>query len=241
MRVFILGGTSGIGLALAKHYALQGHRVAIGGRDPTKAALQLTKSSIQSFTLDIRDKEQTKQALSVFAQEGLDLLIVAAGVYVSTRSEELTPQATLEMLTTNVSGVANAFELSATIMLQQKSGHLVAIASIAGLLKDYPGASLYAATKRSVISLCHSYRLGLAPFGIHVSAIAPGYVNTARLRELNQGDASKKPWIMSEAQAVNIITLAISERRALTVFPRPLHFLVRAASLLPSALLKWRR
>jgi NAD(P)-dependent dehydrogenase (short-subunit alcohol dehydrogenase family) len=241
MRVFILGGTSGIGLALAKHYVQQGHTVAIAGRDPSRVPVELAHSPLQCVTLDVRDKDQVSTALVTFAQQGLDLLVVAAGVYVSARREKLTREASLQMLSTNVSGLANAFDAAASIMLKQPGGHLVAIASIAGLLKDYPGASLYAATKRSVLSLCDAYRVGLAPFGVVVSAIAPGYIDTAKLRELNQGDASKKLWIISEQEAVNRIAQAISDKRALTVFPKPMHYLVSAASVLPSFLLKLRR
>jgi NAD(P)-dependent dehydrogenase (short-subunit alcohol dehydrogenase family) len=241
MRIFILGGTSGIGLGLAKHYALTGNTVVVAGRTPSKAQLTLTNSTLSCVAVDVRDKEQVKQVLSKFAQEGIDLLIVSAGVYLSARTEKLTRDATQQMLATNVIGVANAFDVAADMMLKQGSGQLVAIASIAGLLKDYPGASVYAATKRSVISLCNTYRIGLAPFGIAVTAIAPGYVDTARLRALNQGDASKKLWLVSEDDAVRRIVKAISERRALVAFPRPMHYLVRAAGLLPKFILSLRR
>jgi NAD(P)-dependent dehydrogenase (short-subunit alcohol dehydrogenase family) len=241
MRVFILGGTSGMGLALAQHYALQGHTVAIAGRDPSRAAAQVTHLPMQSIAVDVRDKEQVAAALATFSEQGLDLLVVAAGFYVSARDEKLTRDATSQMLATNVSGVANAFDVASRIMLKQQGGHLVAIASIAGLLKDYPGASLYAATKRSVISLCEAYRVGLAPFGIAVTAIAPGYVNTAKLRELNQGNASHKPWIVSEREAVERIVRAIQEKQALKAFPKPLHYLVRAVGYLPRCLLSLRR
>ncbi|MFX5693503.1 hypothetical protein ABTE17_22750, partial [Acinetobacter baumannii] len=73
--------------------------------------------------------------------------------------------------------------------------------------------SLYSATKRSVLNLCDTYRIALKPFSIAVTAIVPGYMDTAKLRDLNDGDASHKPFILSEEKAVRLIVEAIAERR----------------------------
>jgi hypothetical protein len=74
-----------------------------------------------------------------------------------------------------------------------------------------------------------------------VTAIVPGYVDTAKLRALNQGDASHKPFILSEAQAVAQITLAIRLRRAVHVFPWQMRWLVALLNGLPRRLLALRR
>ena len=148
---------------------------------------------------------------------------------------------TLQMLQTNVTGLNQAFELAAAKMLLQKSGHLVAIASMAGLLKDYPGASLYSATKRSVIDLCNTYRKALAPFSISVTTIVPGYIDTEKLRQLNNGDASHKPFLLSEQQAVTHIVKAISRRDAMCVFPWQMRWLIRLLNFLPKQLLRLRK
>lgn len=243
MRVMIVGGSSGIGLALATYYLQQGEDVAICGRDLQRLPDDFsgTYPQLRAYQLDIADKVALTQAINDFGEPGLDLLIVSAGVYYNTRHQQLDAASTLRMLQTNVSGLIHAFELAAGKMLQQQSGQLVAVSSVAGLLRDYPGASLYSASKRSVLNLCATYRMALQPFGIAVTAIVPGYVDTARLRVLNDGDASHKPFIMPEAQAVQHIVEAIAQRREMVVFPWQMRWLITLLNWLPSWLLALRR
>ena len=243
MRVLIIGGTSGIGLALALHYLQQGDEVAVCGRDLARLPVGLAEQQprLQTFQLDITDRAALAQLLDQFAAPSLDLFVVAAGFYFNTRHHALDAATTQRMLQTNISGLAHAFELAAEKMLAQQSGQLVAVSSIAGLLKDYPGASLYSATKRSVLGICESYRIALQPFGISVTAIVPGYVDTEKLRALNHGDASRKPFIQSEAQAVAHIVQAIQRRAAVRVFPWQMRWLIAVLNRLPRWLLALRR
>jgi NADP-dependent 3-hydroxy acid dehydrogenase YdfG len=140
MKVLIVGGTSGIGLALAQHYLQQGDQVAICGRDLQRVQPEFINqySQLRMYQLDIADKSAVGEMLESFANPSLDLLIVAAGLYFNTRSHKLDAATTLRMLQTNVSGLNHAFELAAQKMLAQQSGQLVAISSVAGLLQDYP-------------------------------------------------------------------------------------------------------
>lgn len=243
MNIMVIGGTSGIGLALARHYSQRGDRVGVCGRDLQR--LPADFHGAISYQVDIADRTSLSLAINDFGAQGLDMLIVTAGIYFNTRSHLLDEAATLHMLRTNVSGLNHAFELAAEKMLGQKSvqkpGQLVAISSVAGLLHDYPGASVYSATKRSVLSLCDTYRIALKPFAIAVTAIVPGYIDTAKLRALNDGDASHKPFIMSEQKAVALIVDAITARRDRVVFPWQMKWLIAVLNLLPRWVLKLRK
>lgn len=242
MNIMVIGGTSGIGLALAHHYLQHGDRVAVCGRDLQRLPADLHGlAGLVRYQFDIADSAALSQAIDDFAAQGLDMLIVTAGIYFNTRSHLLDEAATLHMLRTNVSGLSNAFELAAEKMLLQKSGQLVAISSVAGLLHDYPGASVYSATKRSVLSLCDTYRIALKPFSIVVTAIVPGYIDTAKLRALNEGDASHKPFIMSEKKALALIVDAIAGRRDRLVIPWQMKWLIALLNLLPRWVLKLRK
>jgi NADP-dependent 3-hydroxy acid dehydrogenase YdfG len=252
MNIVILGGTSGMGLALARHYLEQGHSVCVCGRDPSRldAGVLQAYPRLQVQACDIADKEALHRVLSCYGKAGsgassdmrrLDLLIVTAGMYFNTRGHYLDQVTSMRMLQTNVSGLVHAFELAAGIMLEQGSGHLVAVSSVAGLLQDYPGASLYSATKRSVLSLCDTYRIALKPFGIAVTAIIPGYVDTEKLRQLNSGDASHKPFLLSEQQAVEKIAAAITQGRERCIFPWQMRWLIAVLNKLPSKLIGLRR
>ena len=241
MKLMIIGGTSGIGWALAQHYLQAGHSVAVCGRDLKRMEQHSSYTQLKCYQLDIADKTAVANALDNFAEDNLDLVIVAAGFYFNTRHHELDATTTLRMLQTNVSGLSNAFELATKKMLSQNSGHLVGISSVAGLLKNYPSASLYSASKRSVLNLCETYRIALRPFSIAVTAIVPGYVDTAKLRQLNNGNASHKPFIMSEKQAVERIVAAIERRQPVCIFPWQMHWLIKLLNCLPSQLLGLRR
>lgn len=235
MKVMVIGGTSGIGLALARHYLEQGDEVAVCGRDTGR--LQGTAVDglprLQAYALDIADRSALAAAMGAFAPDRLDLLIVTAGLYFNTRTHPMDATTTLRLLQTNVSGLSHAFELAAAQMLAQRSGHLVAVSSVAGLLKDYPGASVYSASKRTVLSVCQTYRMALAPFSIAVTAVVPGYMDTAKLRALNGGDASHKPFLWSEEQAVARIVQAIDRKDAVTVFPWQMRWAIAVLNRLP--------
>ena len=95
------------------------------------------------------------------------------------------------------------------------------------------GASVYAASKRSVLGLCDTWRKALAPFGIPVTALVPGYVDTQRLRSLNGGDASHKPFLMAEDEAARRMLAAVDAGRPVCAFPWQMRVLVRLLNLLP--------
>jgi len=243
MRVMIVGGTSGIGLALGEHYARQGAQVALCGRDIGRldAHPLATHPAVQRYAFDITDGGAAGHAIRAFGEHGLDLLIVTAGQYTDAATLSVRPEAGLPVLATNVGGLCAAFDAAAAVMRRQGHGHLVAVASIAGLLKDYPTGSLYSATKRAAIAICDAYRKALAPFGIAVTTLVPGYVDTARLRELNGGDATRKPFLQPEDDAVRRMAAAIERRAERCVFPWQLHALVRLFNCLPLGLRQLRR
>lgn len=231
MNVMIIGGTSGIGLGLAQHYLQQGARVAVCGRHPRKMG-GIQHERLTVHPLDIADRDAVRRTVALCAGDGLDLLIVSAGQYADAAAIAQDRNAALPVLQVNVGGLDHAFSAAADVMLA-RGGQLVAIASIAGLQDDYPGGSLYSATKRAAIAICDSYRKALAPFGIAVTTIIPGYIDTARLRELNNGDASHKPQLMQQQQAVERIAAAIARRDQRCVFPWQMQVLVRLFNALP--------
>ncbi|WP_165390833.1 SDR family NAD(P)-dependent oxidoreductase [Pseudoduganella lutea] len=240
-RIMIIGGTRGIGLALAEHYAGQGATLALCGRDASRMAGHplAGHARVRIEEVDITDRAALERVMRDFGP--IDLLIVTAGHYTDAAAIAADPEATLPVLGTNVGGLYDAFDIGGRHMRRQGQGHLVAIASIAGLLKDYPGASLYSASKRAAIAICDTFRKALAPFGIAVTVIVPGYVDTARLRELNGGDARRKPFLQTEAQAVRHIAAAIARRDARCVFPWQLHMLIRLFNWLPRPLQSLRK
>jgi len=243
MRVMIIGGTSGIGLALARHYAQKGAVLALCGRDPSRLdGHPITgQAGLRRYGFDIGDRAAVFDAVKDFAAEGLDLLVVTAGQYADATALAQDRMRSLPVVRTNVSGLCHAFDAGTQAMLRNGRGQMVVVASIAGLLHEYPNGSLYSASKRAAIAISDTYRRALAPHGIGVTAIVPGYIDTQKLRDLNGGSAQRKPFLQSEEEAVRRIVRAIAERDAHCIFPWQLHAMVRVFNLLPKGLQRYRK
>ena len=119
MRVFIFGGTRGLGLALAKHYLQNGHSVAIAGRNPARVDTNTGQNlaNLDYFALDIADSTAVQSALTEFAASGLDLVIVTAGLYFNDRQHALDAASTRAMLETNVNGLSHVLQHASALML----------------------------------------------------------------------------------------------------------------------------
>ncbi|MEN4758968.1 SDR family NAD(P)-dependent oxidoreductase [Chryseobacterium sp. C39-AII1] len=237
MNVFIAGGTSGIGYSLAQHYLEKGFQVGICGRDLTKISKNHFEN-LKTFKADVCDMDALVSAVKNFLpnKENLDLFINCAGSYAEDVARNISYEEAEEMLRTNILGTVNCFEVARNFMKEQKSGKIAVIASVSGIL-DYENSSLYTKTKRSVIQIADAYRRALKPFGISVTTIAPGYIDTQKLRDLNHNDLSKKPFLMDVKSATEMISQAIEERKKFIIFPSKMKWMMKSLALLPSSLL----
>ena len=236
MKIFIAGGTSGIGLAVARKYLEQGHEVGVCGRSQEKIDKVEKHEKLKIYRLDTYDKLSFEATVKDFSKGELDIMIASAGSYSYSRTRRLTQDEAVNMLKVNIAGTLNAFEIAREIMLKNGKGHIAAISSVAALL-EYSGASVYSKSKRVVINLCEAYREALSDFGIGVTAVIPGYIDTLKLRELNNNDVSKKPFIMTEEYAADIIIKSIEENRDKIVFPKKMKIAVSILSMFPKKIL----
>lgn len=237
MNVFIAGGTSGIGYSLARHYLSKGYCVGVCGRNPAKITDHQGKD-LQIFQADVCEMNSVLSTLESFLvdKDQLDIFINCAGSYAEDVAGRISYEEAEEMLQTNILGTVNCFEAARKAMKNQKSGKIAAIASVSGIM-DYENSSLYTKTKRSVIQIADAYRRALKPFGISVTIIAPGYVDTEKLRKLNQNDLSKKPFLTDLETATSVIFKAIENKEKLIIFPTKMKWMMKSLSLLPSSLL----
>ncbi|ATA87345.1 3-oxoacyl-ACP reductase [Capnocytophaga gingivalis] len=233
MNVFIIGGTSGIGLALASFYQQKGHRVGVCGRDLSKISTELP---FEKYEANVIDKELLTSVIHQFINSSaLSLLINCAGSYAEDVVGEISYDQAVAMLQTNIIGAINTLEIGRELM-SNSGGQIVLLASISGIL-DYPSSSLYTKTKRSVLQIADAYRRALRPFSIYITTIAPGYVATQKLHELNQNNLSKKPFVVSEVKAVAEISHAIAQKKPIHLFPTRMKWLMCLLSFLPKPLL----
>lgn len=250
----ILGGSSGIGLALARHLVTNGWHVLVVGSNAEKLNL-LTQQhpQLQCHQCDLSRPSEREVLLTQLQQQPIDLLVYAAGYYVNERKKPLHPQQRQQMLAINLHAFSHICAWASTHLAVKPPSNnstqvhqhrqLLVIASAAGLL-DYPNASTYAQCKRAMISICQAHRHALIDSHLQVICVAPGYINTAQLRQLNAGDASHKPFMLSEQQAIQHICHALQHNLGLYVFPRSMQITIKVLTLLPRPLLnatmKWQ-
>jgi len=230
--VFITGGTSGIGLELAKLYLKKGWKVGVCGRDEAKFAEHFPNSkrdNVHFYSVDVADREAVKKAVHSFAQPtGLNLLIASAGMSYPHKTKVPDFERTYRMVHVNLLGVMYAFEAALEIMIPQGKGQLVGIASVAGF-NGFPGVSGYSATKSGVMKFCESLNLDLKNLGIDVSCVCPGFVDTP----LTKQNHHPMPFIMKADRAANIIYRGLEKKKALITFPFFFSLIIRFLSVLP--------
>lgn len=230
MNIFITGGTTGIGLSLAKLYLEEGHRVGICARNLEKFPVEIKNKykQLKCYQVNVVNREELRAAISDFANGDLDIIFANAGRSVGVKSK--TPQFSVanDIIDINVKGVLNTFEFALEIMLPKKKGHLVATASVAGFM-GLPGAGAYSASKAAVLKLCESYSIDLKRKGINVTAIAPGFIDTPLTKQNNH----KMPFLMNSDKAARLIKRAIEKKKVLYVFPFRMKIIVAILDKMP--------
>ncbi len=234
--VFITGASSGLGEALARHYAQHGATVALFARRAdalSRVADSLATPGI-TYSGDVRDAAALAAAADDFiARHGVpDIVIANAGVSRGTLTEEARDtDAFRAVFDTNVMGMVNAFAPFAAPMQRARAGRLVGIASVAGF-RGLAGSGAYSASKAAAIVYLESLRLEMRPFGVAVVTICPGYVATP----MTAKNPYPMPFLMRADAAAAKITRAIARRRRFYVLPWPMALVGRVMRALPRPL-----
>jgi NAD(P)-dependent dehydrogenase (short-subunit alcohol dehydrogenase family) len=179
--VFITGGGTGLGAAVARRLAGAGWNVAIAGRraEPLRRLAAELGEAVQARPLDVTDAQAVEQAIREFRPDAL--VNSAAVLGQGSVFDELTAGRFAEVLAINVSGSFNACRAAMRLWREANlQGDIVNIASLAGIrgLQKFPGFAAYATSKHAVVGLTEALALEGRPHGIRVNAIAPGTVRT---------------------------------------------------------------
>ena len=184
-RIFITGGASGLGRAIAFKYAKQGYQVCIGDVNEQRGLATIEALSAlgcDAFyqTCDItqiKDLEQAKNEL-IARWGGVDIVVNNAGVAGTAGGiEDISLEDWHWVLNINLMGVARGCKTFTPLFKQQGSGYFVNIASAAGLI-NAPQMSSYNASKAGVISLSETLKFELEKFNIGISVVCPAFFKT---------------------------------------------------------------
>ena len=235
LRVFITGASSGLGAALARHYALQGAQLGLVARSSDKlAALANEFPGCVIYPLDVRDQVAMQAAAADFmARFGVpDVVIAAAGISVGTLTEHATDLEVFQaVMDINVIGMVTTFQPFVAAMRHARSGVLAGIASVAGI-RGLPGGAAYSASKAAVITYLESLRVELHNSGVAVSTVSPGYIVTP----MTAVNPYPMPFILQADVAAAKIAHAIAQRRRYVTLPWQMALVAWALGLLPRAL-----
>lgn len=213
---FITGATSGFGRAIALRLAKMGYKIVITGRrkhllDSLVTEInQIYTQNIIALNFDVRDNEACINAINSLPEEykKIDLLINNAGLAAgATPFDESLLDDFEKMIDTNVKGLLYITKLIVPIMIEQKSGHILNISSIAGI-EVYPNGSVYCASKHAVNAITKGLRIDLVKHGIRVSSISPAMAETEFSIIRYHGDQEKAKAVYSGLTPLNAEDIA---------------------------------
>lgn len=232
-HILVTGASSGIGAALARHYAAPGISLSLGGRDDGRleAAADQCRArgaTVAATRLDVAARGAMRDWIEAAdATLALDLVIANAGIGSVKESEELARQ----VFAVNLDGILNTAYPAIDCMVRRGRGHLALMSSLAGY-RGLPEAPAYSASKAAVKSLGEAWRGALAAAGIRVSVICPGFIETP----MTAGQKFPMPFLMDAERAAGIIARGLARNRARIAFPWPMAFATSLLAAMPAGL-----
>ncbi len=183
---FITGASKGFGLELVKQLLQQGHQVAATSRNVAelRQAVDTELNDFLPLAVDLTTETSVGEAIqATIGQFGrIDVVVNNAGYGQLGSLEELTDEESRANFDVNVFGTLNVIRQVMPQLRKQQSGRILNFSSIAGIIGGFPGWGIYCATKFAVEGLSEALAAEVAPFGIKVTVVAPGYFRTNFLK-----------------------------------------------------------
>ena len=196
----VTGGASGIGFAIASKLVAQNVRTIIVGRSIDKLTAASAKLGPLSFVkqCDLTNIGAIPAMVNHVAEEfgSIDILVNNAGVNLKKDFITITDQEFLNVIQTNVTGVFVISREVAKVMMKQNNGAIINISSMAAKY-GIPKVAAYAASKTAIEGMTRVMAVELAPHGIRVNCIAPGFILTNMSSLALNGDVERKQRVLS--------------------------------------------
>ena len=233
VRVWIIGASSGIGASLARILLASGARVALSARNAqalAEVAGGARPGQVMVLPLDVTREEQLASALASIsaAWSGIDLTFILAGSHRSVRAWELSGAQARSLVETNLMGTMNACAVVIPHLIRAGSGGIAVVSSVAGY-GGLPTSLVYGATKAALINFAETLYLDLAPRGISVYLVNPGFVRTP----LTDKNEFRMPALISAEEAAQEIIRGFAAGRFEIHFPKRFTLWLKLMKLLP--------
>ena len=231
---WIVGASTGIGRATASLLHARGARVFVSARNEALLAdFEAEHPGSKALALDVTDAAALGRAADEVAATtgGIDLVCYCVGHYVPMRATDFDLGEALRHIEVNQAGALKLLAAVLPHLLRRGRGHLSLVASVAGY-RGLPGALAYGPTKAALINLAEALHLDLAPAGIGVSMINPGFVETP----LTAQNSFAMPALISPDEAARAIVQGWAQGRFEIHFPKRFTFWMKLLRILPDAL-----
>lgn len=236
--LLITGASGGIGSALAEAYAGQGQTLILLGRDEQRLKDVADRcrgvgAEVETASIDVRDTDALRELLDQISQRfPLDMVIVNAGIIgdIGADAQGESWDAIERIVNVNLTAALATADAVLPAMRKRGSGQIVFISSISAYF-GLPLTPTYAATKAALKSYAEGWRGWLAPEGIGVTAVMPGFVES----DMSQKFPGPRPFLISAEKSADIIKRRLRRNPARISFPFPLNFGMWWLAVLPPA------
>ncbi|ARN75709.1 SDR family NAD(P)-dependent oxidoreductase [Oceanicoccus sagamiensis] len=237
--ILITGASSGIGRALALHYAAAGITLCLSGRDKERldevaSACEAKGATTINWVGDVTDAEGIKQWIIACDQQSpLNLVIANAGVALGSSDVEGLHEAAIKSYEINVTGVFNTVHPALEVMSKRRpypvsDGQIAVMSSIMGYV-GMARSPAYSSSKATVKHYGEALRGAFRAMGIGVTVICPGYVAS----KLVSSNTSAMPFLMEVDKAADIIAKGLARNKSRITFPWQMVIITRLAINLP--------
>ena len=235
--VFITGASSGIGGELAVQLSDKGAILGLLARrgellEDLCREINRQGGAARALAADVVDEQAVLAAAKSLREEfgTIDVLIANAGISgAAVDPLDLNADDFARVVEVNLIGAVNAVTAVLPQMIKRRSGHLVAISSLAAY-RGLPKSASYCASKAAMTALFESLRIDLRGSGVLVTTIHPGFIKTP----LTMGREAKMPFLMELPAASAKIIKIIERQKKIAAFPFPLSTLVRLGQIFPA-------
>jgi len=179
----VTGGSGGIGLACARALVAEGTRVVLGdvnAEAAAAAAAELGEDAAVSAAVDVTRPEDAQRLVDVAIERfgGLDVLVASAGVHRNTPLDEVSPEEWDLLLAVNLRGVFLTAQAALRVFVPQRSGRIVALASLASQTGGLAASAAYAASKGGVVTLTKSLARYAGQHNVTANCVNPGIIDS---------------------------------------------------------------
>lgn len=188
----VTGGAMGIGAAVAKHLALTNHAVVIADKqfqaaEQTANALASQGFAVTAIAMDVGQASSIAEGFALIEKRAgrCDVLVNSAGVATVSSFLDFSLDDFQRTMNINVTGTLLCSQFAARMMLPQRWGRIINIASVAGMRAVGRGRTAYGTSKAAVIALTRQMAVELAEHGITANAVCPGPVDTPLTQQLH--------------------------------------------------------